>query len=49
MLIPDSNWLGVFSLTTPQLDRATEYADLADRVARSLVLLDNSGQPLPEY
>jgi hypothetical protein len=48
VLIPD-NWLGVFSLTTPQLDRAAEYAGLADRVAQSLVLLDDSGQPRANY
>lgn len=49
VLVPDSGWLGVFSLTTPQLDRAAEYAELADRVAGSLVLTDDSGQPLPVY
>ncbi|HVQ92519.1 MAG TPA: hypothetical protein VMU51_15895 [Mycobacteriales bacterium] len=49
LLVPGSPWLGVFSLTTPHVDRAEEYADLADRVARSLVLLDDSGQPLATY
>jgi hypothetical protein len=46
VLVPGSGWLGVFSLTTPQVDRAQEYADLADRVARSLVLVNDSGEPL---
>jgi hypothetical protein len=47
--VPETAWLGVFSLTTPDLDRADAYAELADRVAGSLELLDDSGQPLPSY
>jgi hypothetical protein len=47
--VPGTSWLGVFSLTTPDLDRADEFAELADRVATSLELLDDSGQPMPSY
>lgn len=47
--VPGTGWLAVFSLTTPDLDRADAYAELADRVAASLELLDHSGQPLPGY
>jgi hypothetical protein len=47
--VPGTGWLGVFSLTTPDLERADAYAGLADRVAASLELVDNSGQPLPSY
>jgi hypothetical protein len=47
--VPGTGWLGVFSLTTPDVERADGYAELADRVAASLELLDDSGQPLPSY
>lgn len=43
--VPGTDWLGVFSLTTPHLELAEEYADLADRVAASLELLDDAGTP----
>lgn len=44
--VPDLPWLGVLTATTPNLELAGTYAELADVVAASFELLDASGAPL---